>query len=363
MAPSPYAIAAFQMEAVHEDLAAGFFKVFSDAGFGCNGYMTDRIYESRGSFFDTVSHPDVEVEFVHLEGRPAWDALADRVRAQDPKFLYFNTLQRDGIARWADQFDVPILGVVHNPYLFQKADDCRALGRAGKLDVFGLAPHVRRKLIECMPELEGRAHVHYPYVWMPEGRDKYSVDPDVLDIVIPGAVDFANRDFEGLLNYLSQENDTMARPVVFSILAGGPDRKKLEDIILDRNLERFFDMANLDPTSRRVPHSVYLERLYNCHAILPLLPVGRTDYVESKVTTGVMAGIGIGRPIITTEMVGKAYEFTPILVPDDRPFDLSQADISAPTLADRRDESLAIRQRALAHNDRIIRKVLASHAL
>lgn len=351
-------IAAFQMEAVHEDLAAGFFKVFSDLGLGCTAYFNQRINTSRGDFFDVVSHPNVEVDYPLYEGRPSWDAVAERVKQQAPKALYFNTLQRDGIATWGDRFDLPVLAVVHNPYLFQASGPCRELAKSGRLDMFGLAPHVVSKLIECVPELEGRAHLHLPYVWMPDEADAYTEAPEILDIVVPGAVNFENRDFEGLLNHLKSSDVKGQRPFKLSILAGGPDRAKLEGIIESDGLQRYFDLAPLHPETRRVPHSAYLQRLYSCHAILPLLPVGRPDYIQSKVTTGVMAGLGIGRPIISGQMVASAYGYTPIEIPDDRPFDLAVADLSPSVLAHRRAESLSIRAAALKHNHATIKRVL-----
>lgn len=354
----PREIAAFQMEAVHEDLAAGFFREFSALGYGCRAYFNERIFKLRGDFFSRIAHPNIEVTYPPIEGRPAWDALAERVRAQQPKALYVNTMQRDGIARWVDQFGLPILAVVHNPFLFEASEQCCDLARTGRLDLFGLAPHVVSTLLERVPELEGRAHVHYPYVWMPDGADAYDEDPEVLDIVVPGAVNFENRDFQGLLDFLRSGEANRQRPFKLSILAGGPDRGKLVDAISSYGIERFFDLARLDPETNRVPHETYLKRLHECHAVLPLLPVGRRDYVTSKVTTGVMAGLGIARPIITTSRVGKAYGFAPIETPEDRPFDLRAADLSAETLTHRRAEALKIRSAALAQNQRKIRAIL-----
>lgn len=351
-------VAAFQMEAVHEDLAAGFFRVFSELGLGCRGYFNQRIAASRGDFFDLVSHPGVEMTWPPYEGRPAWDKVADDVRAQDPSLLYFNTLQRDGIAKWADQFGVPILAVVHNPFLFANSEPCRDLARRGRVDMFGLAPHVVSKLVEAVPELEGRAHVHHPYEWMPDGADAYSEDPEVLDIVVPGAVNFGNRDFEGIIRHLNSGEANHQRPFRFSIVAGGPDRQRLEDQIRLDGLEKWFDLLALDPETNRVPHRDYLSRLYHSHAMLPLLPQGRQDYLRSKITTGVMAALGTGRPMITTRAVGEAYGFTPVQLPDGEPSVIGKADLSGETLANRREEALAIRKAGLEQNTRTLRTVI-----
>lgn len=351
-------VAAFQMEAVHEDLAAGFFRVFSEMGLGCQGYFNNRIFTSRGDFFDTVSHPNISMSYPTYQGRPDWDAVVEKVRAQDPRVLYFNTLQRDGIAIWGDRFNLPILAVVHNPFLFKGSDPCVDLARRGKVDMFGLAPHVVAKLVELVPELEGRAHVHHPYEWMPDDADQYTEDPEVLDIIIPGAVNFENRDFEGIINYLNSGEAEKQRPFRFAIVAGGPDRGKLEEQIRLDGLEKWFDLLPLHPETRRVPHPDYLNRLYRSHAMLPLLPQNRRDYLNSKITTGIMAALGTGRPIITTTRVGKVYGFSAIALPAGQPYAIGEADLSATTLAGRRAESLAIRKAGLEHNARTLKTVL-----
>lgn len=351
-------VAAFQMEAVHEDLAAGFFRGFSEMGLGCKGYFNSRIFGSRGDFFDIVRHPNVEMTYPPYEGKPNWNTVAGHVREQAPRLLYFNTLQRDGIAKWGDQFGVPILAVVHNPFLFKRSEPCVDLARRGRIDMFGLAPHVVTKLVELVPELEGRAHVHHPYEWMPDEADRYSEDPDVLDIIIPGAVNFENRDFEGIVAYLNSGDAENQRPFRFAIVAGGPDRGKLEAQIRMDGLEKWFDLLPLHPETRRVPHSDYLNRLYRSHAMLPLLPVNRTDYLVSKITTGIMAALGTGRPIITTRNVGEIYGFTPIDLPDGKPYAIGEADLSATTLANRRAESLAIRKAGLEQNAHTLKMVI-----
>lgn len=353
-------IAAFQMEAVHEDLAAGFFRAFSMAGLVCQAHFNQRILGSRGDFFATVTHPNVEARYPNMEGTVNWRALFAEVRETKPKALFFNTLQRDGIASFARSFDLPVLCVVHNPFLFRDSQECRALAKRGALEVFGLAPHVMNSLRREIPELEGHVHVHRPYEWMVDGADCYEGDPLTLDIVIPGAVDYNNRGFGPLVEWLSGLDSTKVRPFRFSILAGGPDRKRLEDDIGRLGLQRYFHLAPLHPLTKRVPHENYLRHLYQCHAMLALLPPGRTDYLTSKISTGIMAALGTGRPIIAPASVGRAYGFTPIEVPEDRPHDLEGADLSKMTLESRRLESLALRSRGLEENQHTLEAILES---
>jgi len=353
----------FQFGAVHEDLSGGFFKVFSELNMTSRGYFNQRIRDSKGDFFELFPYPGAEISYPSMVGRPAWDAIVENVKAEDPKVLFFNTFQRGNIFKWAEQFNLPTLGVVHNARKFARDEVCVSMAQDERYEAFCLSPHVADKLVELVPGLAGRTHVHYPYAWMPEGADRYETGRDCLDIVIPGAVTFMNRDFEGLLDYLEADGDNASRPFRLSILAGGPDRGRLEEEIANRKLDRFFNLAPLDPETRRVPHPYVLRKLYTCDAILPLLPAGRQDYLTSKVTTGIMTALGIARPIIAPPAVGKAYGFTPIELPADRPFDLTSADLSEATLADRRRESLEIREKGLADNHTSLKRVLQKHSV
>ena len=355
-------VAAFQLEAVHEEIAAGFFKVFDKLGMGSQAYFNERISASRGNFYDTIAFESLDIDFISLTSRPEWAELREKVRQQNPDVLYFNTLQRQGQAMLAEALDKPVLGVIHNPTLFKNNAACRELAQTGKLDVFGLSPHVCKSIERAIPELQGRVHLHNPYVWQAFEDDPYDASADVLDIVIPGAVSFTNRDFAGLLSHLTRTQRPAMRPVKFSILAGGPDRARLEEIVAAEKLDHLFDFAALDPTSLRVPQSVYLRRLSRCHAVLPLLPAGRTDYLRSKISTGIVAAIGVGKPILAPPNVADAYGITIVELPDDRPFDISEANLDPDNLTANRREILETRDAGLAHNEQILRKVL-SHSL
>lgn len=354
----PFRAAAFQFEAVHEDLAGSFFRSASDLNVSCTGYFNKRIVDLRGDFFSVVGHPQVTVNYERFEERADWDNVAHLVRLEQPDLLYFNTLQRDGIAQWAEQFGLPIVGVVHNPYLFKESGPCIELAKSGRLDVIGLAPHVVNKIIELVPHLEGRAHTLYPYEWMADTADEYTENPDVLDVMVPGAVDFKNRDYEGLISYLASGVARSQRPFRLVIPAGGADRARLQQEVLEQGLEQFFEFLPLDPQTGRVPHKIFLTKLYQCHAVLPLLPVNRQDYLTSKITTGIAAALGTGRPIIAPRNVADAYGFSPIELPKEQPWAIAEADLSATKLELCRRDALAVRAAALHHNSKVVEKIV-----
>ncbi|MEM5515317.1 hypothetical protein WNY37_00030 [Henriciella sp. AS95] len=352
-------ISCLQMEAVHEQVVAGFFRSFAELGLTCNAHFNRRILKQNGDLFQLLSYPGVHVDYPVMEGAHCWKAIASRVVDEDPKFIFMNTLQREGIAKWIEQFDRDVVGVIHNPKLFAASEACIQLAESGRLTAFCLAPYVVDKLKDAVPSLRDRAHVHYAYEVLPPGVDEYESDPGVLNILIPGAVNYSNRGFEGLIDTLRKTHSNLPRPVKFTIAAGGPDRARLEQDIKDHDLDACFDLMPLDARSGRVPYRLYVQCLSRCHAIMPLLPQGRQDYLHQKVTSGVLAGIGAARPMICPENVGEAYGFEPVLVPSDRPFDVSEADLSSETLQDRRQKLLRIRERGLEHNTNTLRETLS----
>lgn len=350
--PKKANVCAFQMEGVHEDLMAGALVGFAQNGATVVALPTARIVKSRGDFFSTVSHRDVFVEYTEVESRSDWHALADRVRFLDPDVLFFNTFQRDGVATFARQFDRPIVGVVHNPHLFTGSEECMSLLKEGRLNILGLAHHVVDYMRAALPDYEDQIHLYLPYFWMHDQDDGFVLpdEGDPLSIVLPGAIDYENRDFEGLVAYLASSRITLPRPVQFSIVAGGPNRKDLEQAVEENGLQDWFDFLPLNPETRRVPHQDYLQRIYRCHAMMALLPVGRTDYLKTKITTGIPAAIGVGRPIAAPRSVADVYGFTPIHVAEMYPYDLSKADLSNFALQRLRDEAMRLRSNGLHHN-------------
>jgi hypothetical protein len=80
--------------------------------------------------------------------------------------------------------------------------------------------------------------------------------------------------------------------------------------------------------------------------------------VTTKITTGVPASIGTGRPIIAPQSVGEAYGFAPQIVPESRPFDISKTDLSNDSLARARDAMTLIRRDGLMSNSLVIEDIL-----
>ncbi|WP_298361359.1 hypothetical protein [uncultured Litoreibacter sp.] len=324
--------AAIQCEAVHEDISAGMFRALSNLNVATRTYYNSKIFDSRGDFFAELPVEGLDARYVSYEGAPAWDAVADAIRRQRANFIFANTFQRDGVARWMKQFDLPIMGIVHNPDILRESEHAMDLVREGRVFAFGLAQHVVTKIVDTVPELSGRCAVYNPAYWMDPARNEFDPDDNRRTILIPGAVDYKNRDFERLVAYLASGKLKTEVPVVFQVFTGGPDRQRLEQDIAKNGLEDHFELAPLDPVTGKVPHNRYLAALRRCDALMLLLPESRKDYLTNKLTTGVAAGMGSMRPIIAPDIYGRVYGVPTLATPTDSPFDISSLDLSAANL-------------------------------
>lgn len=354
-------VAACQIEAVHEDVLVGFLDALAARGLRSHAVLNARIEKQRGNFFDVVPPKNGTIEYIAIDDRAGWTALERRMRAINPRLVFFNTFQRKGQADLMMRLDRPTWGIVHNPKVFASFPECVAAAQSGRIEAFVLAPHVARALEEAVPDLKGHIHVHYPVTWAADGADEWSLPAAYapLDIAIPGTVNYRGRAWMALLDHLEAVDAPAQRPVRFVIVAGGPDRADFEAQVAARGLERFFDFEPLDPETNRVPHASLMKRLYSAHAMMPMLPPTRMDFLTFKITTAIPAAIGTGRPTLLPSHVARIYGMPTINVPKDKPYDLRQADLSDASLTDARASIIARRAEMQKENVDVITPLLA----
>jgi len=357
--PTNFDIVSIQVGAVHEDLMGGFLRVFEDLNLRTLVILNEKINHLRGSFFDTVNnYPNSQVSFHGFRGVPEWDRVTDRIRQANPRLIFSNTLQLSGPAEMADKLKLPTIGVVHNPRKFTASPECMALAQSGQLDLVGLAPHVKTAIEAAVPNMAGRVHAHFPYEWTP---DNYTPKRDygpVRKICIPGAINYNNRDYAGLVDYLATADFSDTDPFEIHILTGGRDLGRLKDDIASRNIGKYFVFADLEPGFEQIPHATYLRRLYDCDVCLALLPKNAEHYLTFKITTGIMAAIGMGMPIIAPRRVGEVYGFTAIETPEGKGHDFAAADMSPQRLRLLGDQAIQRKAEGLKMNREILEPVL-----
>lgn len=334
-------VAACQIEAVHEDVLVAMLDALAAHGLNSHSILNERIKAQRGDFFEVVPPRKGKIEYMDCDGKEGWDALQERMQSVKPRLIFFNTFQRRGQADLLRRLDKPAWGVVHNPELFASFPECLKVAEDGLLEAFVLAPHVATALEETVPALKGHIHVHHPIGWAVKGADTWSLPAAgaPLEIAIPGTVDYKGRAWEAMLEHLAGTEKVASRPVRFVIVAGGPDRADFVARVEELGLNHLFDFEPLDPETRRVPHRALMARLYRAHAIMPMLPPDRMDFLTSKISTAMPACVGTARPTLLPAHIAGIYGMPAIEVPRERPFDLGNADLS--------DASLTAARRAI----------------
>jgi hypothetical protein len=141
-------------------------------------------------------------------------------------------------------------------------------------------------------------------------------DPDAIQtpvfdprhVIVPGGVNFAARDFKGVIDALERGHARRMRDagIHLQVIGGGPDRAALEQLIADCNLADVIGLLPLGPTGR-VPYDAYVAALKRAWAIYPLLPLGWPPYRDHKITSAIPTAVGFSLPVVLDRWTDSAY--------------------------------------------------------
>lgn len=312
---APKSVAILELTGVHEEIIPSLVDALPE-GTVARVFVNRRCLEMRGDLFVEIDGLCCDVEYVEINKAIDWVQLGRRIDTEGFDALIISTFQIEGVALWADQRALPVLGVVHNPTLFLNSDACKTALTAGEVQSIVLAPHVAARF----NALTRGAHIDAIGVAEPVFWGEIGECPSQLTgpkhVIVPGGVNFAVRDFEGLLASLDTDRLANLRRagIVLQIIGGGPDRDTLHRLISERGVD---DVITLLPlaASGRVPYAAYISALRTAWAIFPLLPLNWAPYREYKITSAIPTAIGFGLPVVLDRWTAHAYR-VPALVTD-----------------------------------------------
>jgi hypothetical protein len=98
---------------------------------------------------------------------------------------------------------------------------------------------------------------------------------DKFIICIPGGIEFARKDYFGLITILKKEKDKIPRKVVFRILGNASTKEGilLRESISGNQLEEYFELYD-----EFLPNKKYFELLNSSTVIAPLIQPGASEY-------------------------------------------------------------------------------------
>ena len=236
-----------------------------------------------------------------------WHLLKTRLLARKKDaFVLINTYQRPGIAKFGSELGKPVLGIVHNPQIFLSHKDCVETALAPNVGLMTLADHAASYLIAGQQSFMDKVASLTPLYWGPEIAQS---DPDPTlrrRVVVPGAVNFSNRNYDFLFDAFAQNPGLQGRLEV-RILGGGPDRTALEIRVHEAGLDSAITFSTLNADTGFVDHRVYFDDLRRAAFVLPLLPLNRQDYRTYKITAALSTAQGFCIPPLLDRWTAMVY--------------------------------------------------------
>lgn len=312
---SARSVVILELTGVHEEIIPSLVDALPP-GTDVQVIVNKRCLDMRGDIFAEMDGLSCKIDYVEITKAIDWVQLGRRIDDGDHDALIISTFQIEGVALWAEQRALPVLGVVHNPTLFLNSDACKSAFTTCGTQGVVLAPHVAARF----NSLTRGAHIDAigvlePVFWG-EGNIAMSPVGEPKHVIIPGGVNFAARDFEGLLAALDPPRlaGLRAAGIVLQIIGGGPDRATLHDQIMEKDVGDVVDLLPISP-SGRVPYDAYIAALRKAWAVYPLLPLNWPPYRDYKITSAIPTAIGFGLPVVLDRWTANAYR-VPAVVSD-----------------------------------------------
>lgn len=305
--------AILQPGGVHEEVVPSLVAALGP-GWDVQAWLSEKCRATKGDLFAEIPAPSLTAHYRAFAGRAGWDGVRDEITAFAPEVIIAATFQLDGVADFVDSLRLPAIGVLHNLRKAGRATRVSDMIAQGRCQPLVLADHVRASYLRANgPDLIDRITVVEPVDWGPFGTS----DGAVKRIVVPGGVNAENRDFDGLLDALSDTGmgqRMVAAGAVIEILGGGPDRVRLQSVVADRGLSNIVHFTPLGP-SGRVPYGPYLAALRQAWALLPLIQLSKRDYRDFKITSALPTAVGFGLPVVLDHWTASVYR-APCVVAD-----------------------------------------------
>jgi glycosyltransferase involved in cell wall biosynthesis len=300
-------VAIVQFEAVHEEVIPSVCHALKENGITPTVFLNREILTRRGDIFARICPGEFDYHYVPVSSPEDWHMLKTRLLARKKDaFVFINTYQRPGIAKFGSELGKPVLGIVHNPQIFLSHEDCVKTARAPDVGLMTLADHAASYLIAGQQSFMDKVASLTPLYWGPETAQS---DPDPTQrrrVVVPGAVNFSNRNYDFLFDAFVQTPDLKTRLEV-RILGGGPDRAALENRVIEAGLETDITFSTLNPDTGFVDHQIYFDDLRRAAFVLPLLPLNRQDYRTYKITAALSTAQGFCIPPLLDRWTAMVY--------------------------------------------------------
>ncbi|QVL52565.1 MAG: hypothetical protein KFB97_14380 [Cyanobium sp. M30B3] len=308
------------MEAVHEEIIPSLIHALNSIHIKPDIYINRDCKLRRGDIFKEITGLNACISYVPINGKPDWQNLQKLIQSKNYNACLFSTYQRKSILDFSLALEIPVFGIVHNVSLFIEAFLTSRHAKPKQDQIRGiitLSEHVCSTLISEFKYASATDLITScikPYFW----QDISHIDIDVprhssTTFVIPGGVNFANRDFKGLIEAI-KEMPISSSQVHFIVAGGGRDRNSLEATVKDLGLDQYFSFAARNSLGW-VEYKDYYECILSSTYVLPL--TSNKAYLSTKITSAIPTSIGFCKPSLIPEEQKELYKIPAFPFPGD----------------------------------------------
>lgn len=293
-----------QCEAVHEEITPSIVKCLNDNDIPVDVYLNENILKRRGDIYKEIKGLNLNVIYTKFDGAKSWRILRENCNKVCYDLVIFSTYQFKSIIDYSSGFNSAVFGVVHNIKIFEESYiECKKNELDNILGLIVLADHVKTNLAKILikyknlPQLDSLITI-YPHYWQnPEQlyfRREIDWNSKKLKIIVPGSVNFANRNFKEIIECI-KNNPIIKEKLEIVIAGGGKNRQDLENEIQKLNLSNSFKFLKLNHLGW-VEYPQYYEEISQSFACLPLS--ANKLYKTEKITSAIPTSIGFLIPAI-----------------------------------------------------------------
>jgi hypothetical protein len=303
-------ICIIQMEAVHEEIIPSIIHALNALFIKPVVYINADCRTKRGDIFQLTGNIEADVKYVPIKGKQDWRDLEEQIRSQRYDACIFSTYQRKGILDFSLRLGCPVYGVVHNVELFIEAFLTSAHAKSRLEEIQGLitlSKHVRDRLVHEFMYASTRSLRSTwikPYFWLDQ---KVESDEELAEkprtFTIPGGVNFANRDYQGLVSAI-QSLSLGHDEAHFYVAGGGRDRDPLAKLLDETKLSAHFSFAKSNELGW-VEYRDYYSCISRSDYLLPL--TANNSYLSTKITSAIPTSIGFCKPSLISREYGQLY--------------------------------------------------------
>jgi|GEM_PF-1029961 len=310
-----------QIEAVHEITIPFLIHTLNLQGWSPVVYINERCKLERGDIFEFCDNLDFELNYLPINNKQDWHNLEATIKADTKiEFIVSNTFQLPNIAKFVSNFNLPVLGLVHNPDIFLSSPEMCEFAANSNTYLMTLWDHVSNSLrVGLNHRASNITTLKQTYlVSNSNASTNLFSSSNQTRVAITGAIDTRIRGLDDLFELASIKLDSNAPRLKFIICGGGRDRESFELEVNKRGLADWFEFLALDETTGNVPYEPYFNALKSCDFIDTMLPKDQRMYLEKKITSGILTAVSLGIPLIMDSATASVYQL-PCLVSHDSP--------------------------------------------